>query len=206
MRNKVGAITILIILFGIFLCVAWIVYGFKIFFSDSIPLNYVWARGELGDYFGGGLGGISVLFIVAAVWLQIDQIQDQQKETFEAGVFRIFQALKPELEGLSARIVSKTIKAGLVTEDPNEPFSEMLKTFQRSDRTIFLRALQKPKYSNPIKVGYENADLKEAVERYRKIMDLLDKSLSKTVTKHDDDFSQAIKATEVYVTYEKCFK
>lgn len=203
MRNKVGNILIII---GIFLSLAWIVWGVLIFFSDSISINYVWARGELGDYFGGGLGGISVLFIVYTVWLQIGQIDEQQKETYEAGVFRIFQALKPELEGLSARIVSKAIKAGLVTEDPNEPFSGMLQTFSEIDRTVFLRALQKSKYSNPIKVGHENADLKEAIERYKNIMDLLDKSLAKTVTKQDDDFARALKATEVYVTYEKCFK
>ena len=118
MRNKAGNIIILI---GSLLSLAWIVWGVLIF-SDSISLNYVWARGELGDYFGGGLGAISVLFIVYTVWLQIGQIDAQQNESFEAGVFRIFQALKPELEGLSARIVSKAIKAGLVSEDPNEPF------------------------------------------------------------------------------------
>ena len=203
MKNKVSKT---LILFGIFLCLAWVVVGFKIFFSDSIPLNYAWARGELGDYFGGGLGGISVLFIVATVWLQIGQIDAQRNESFEAGVFRIFQALKPELEGLSARIVSKSIKAGLLSEDPNEPFSEMLQTFRTVDRTVFLRALQKPKYSDVIRDGHENTDLMDAIERYKNIMDLLDKSLTETVTKNDDDFARAIKATEVYVTYEKCFK
>lgn len=202
MRNKAGNFIILI---GLLLSLAWIVWGVLIF-SDSISLNYVWARGELGDYFGGGLGGISVLFIVYTVWLQIGQIDAQQNESFEAGVFRIFQALKPELEGLSARIVSKAIKAGLASEDPNEPFSEMLQTFRASDRTVFLRALQRPRYSDAIRNGYENADLKEAIERYKNIMDLLDKSLTETVTKNDDDFARAIKATEVYVTYEKCFK
>ena len=202
MRHKAGSF---IIIFGLMLSLAWIVWGVLIFFG-STSLNYVWARGELGDYFGGGLGGISVLFIVYTVWLQIGQIEAQQNESFEAGVFRIFQALKPELEGLSARIVSKAIKAGLVSEDTNEPFSEMLQTFHESDRTIFLRALQKPNYSNSIIAGHENTDLNEAIERYRNIIELLDKSLTKTVTKNDDDFARAIKATEVYVTYEKCFK
>jgi len=75
MRNKAGNITILI---GSLLSLAWIVCGVLIF-SDLISFNYVWARGELGDYFGGGLGAISVLFIVYTVWLQIGQIDAQQK-------------------------------------------------------------------------------------------------------------------------------
>ena len=34
----------------------------------------------------------------------------------------------------------------------------------------------------------------------------LDKSLKETVVNDDDDFSRAIKSTEIYVTYNKCFK
>jgi hypothetical protein len=202
MKNKSGVVIIVI---GSLLSVGWVLYGYLIF-TNSISLNSEWARGELGDYFGGGIGAISVLFIVYTVYLQINQIHEQQNESFEAGVFRIFQALKPELEGLSARIVSKAIKAGLLSEDPNEPFSEMQQTFRTVDRTVFLRALQKPKYSDAIRGGHENTDLMDAIERYKNIMDLLDKSLTETVTKNDDDFARAIKATEVYVTYEKCFK
>ena len=73
MRNKAGT---MIILIGSLLSLAWVVLGVLIF-SDSISLNYVWTRGELGDYFGGGLGAISVLFIVYTVWLQIGQIDAQ---------------------------------------------------------------------------------------------------------------------------------
>ena len=100
--------------------------SYSIFF-DPLSFDYKWARGELGDFIGGGLGGITVVFIIYTVWLQIRQINSQQNESFEVGVFRIFEALKPEVEGLSVRIVSKAIKAKIVSEDDDEPFSEMLK-------------------------------------------------------------------------------
>lgn len=202
MRNKAGTIVILI---GSLLSLAWVVLGVLIF-SDSISLNYSWARGELGDYFGGGLGAISVLFIVYTVWLQIGQIDAQQNESFEAGVFRIFQALRAELEGLSAKIVSKAIKAKIVPEYDEEDFSLMLSKFQSGDRTVFLRELQKSKFSYAIRSNHDDTALNEAISRFKNIMELLEKSLKETEVNGDDDFSKAIKSTEIYVAYEKCFK
>ena len=166
MRNKAGNIIILI---GSLLSVVWIARGVLIF-SDSISLNYAWARGELGDYFGGGLGAISVLFIVYTVWLQIGQINEQQNESFEAGVFRIFQALRVELEGLSARIVSKAIKAKIVPEYDKEDFSLMLSKFQSGDRTVFLRELQKSKFSYAIRSNHDDTALNEAISRFKNII------------------------------------
>ena len=202
MRNKAGN---LIILTGSLLSLAWIAFGILIF-SDSFSLNNTWARGELGDYFGGGLGAISVLFIVYTVWLQIGQINTQQNESFEAGVFRIFQALRSELEGLSARIVSKAIKAKIVSGYSEEDFSKMLSKFQNGDRTVFLRELQKPEFSNAIQSNHDDEALNEAIGRFKNIMELLEKSLNATEVNDDDDFSRAIKSTEIYVAYDKCFK
>jgi hypothetical protein len=167
--------------------------------------DYKWARGELGDFVGGGLGGITVVFITYTVWLQIGQINSQQNEIFEAGVFRIFEALKPELEGLSARIISKTIKAKIVSDD-DEPFDAMLKKFRSGDRTVFLRAMQKSKYCNAIRSCPDEKELKEAMDRFSKIMKLLKNSLNETATNSDDDFANAIKSTEIYETYKKCFE
>ena len=200
MKN-IGGIIILAV--GSTLVLGWVVVGCYIFFYPN-AFNFDWTRGELGDYVGGGLGGITVAFIIYTVWLQIGQINSQQNETFEAGVFRIFEALKPELEGLSARIISKTIKAKIVTDD-GEPFDAMLKTFRSGDRTVFLRAMQKSKYCNAIRSCPDEKELKEAMDRFSKIMKLLDKSLSETAKNDDDDFSKAIKSTEIYETYRKCF-
>lgn len=200
MNNKTGNVVTII---GLSLGLAWVFWGIQLFFSSS-SFDYGWSRGELGDFFGGGVGAISVLFIVYTVWLQIGQINAQQDETFEAGVFRIFEALKPELEGLSARIVSKALKGKIVSED--EPFNEMLGKYRSGDRTVFLRALQKTKFSNAIRLDHDDEDLKEAIDRYKNIMELLDKSLAETVANDDDDFLRAIKSTEIYVTYNKCFK
>jgi hypothetical protein len=200
MKDKGGYF---IIIFGAILAIVWLIWGYSIFF-DPLSFDYKWARGELGDFVGGGLGGITVVFITYTVWLQIGQINSQKNETFEAGVFRIFEALKPEVEGLSVRIVSKAIKAKIVSDD-NEPFSEMLKKYRGGDRTVFLRAMQKSKYCNAIRSDYDDKDLEESMKRFESIMALLDKSLRQTVKNDDDDFSKAIKSTEIYETYRKCF-
>ena len=202
MRDKAGNIIIII---GLMMAIAWITWGVLIF-SNSNSFDYGWTRGELGDYFGGGLGAISVLFIVYTVWLQIGQINTQQNESFEAGVFRIFEALKPELEGLSARIVSKAIKAKIVTDYNEEDFSKMHTKFKKGDRTVFLRELQKSKFSHAIQLKHDDEALSESISRFKNIMGLLDKSLKETVVNDDDDFSRAIKSTEIYATYNKCFK
>lgn len=202
MREKGGYF---IIIFGAMLGFGWLIWGYSIFF-DPLSFNYGWARGELGDFIGGGLGGITVLFIVYTVWLQIGQINSQQNESFEAGVFRIFEALKPELEGLSVRIVSKALKAKIVSDDGEEPFSEMLKKYRDGDRTVFLRALQKSKYCHAFRLNHDDEELDESINRFKNIMALLDKSLKETVINDDDDFSRAIKSTEIYATYDKCFE
>ena len=201
MKDKGGYF---IITFGAILAIVWLIWGYSIFF-DPLSFDYEWARGEVGDFVGGGLGGITVVFIIYTVWLQIGQINSQKNESFEAGVFRIFEALKPEVEGLSVRIVSKAIKAEIVSDD-DERFSEMLKKYHDGDRTVFLRAMQKSKYCNAIRSDFDDKDLDESMKRFESIMALLDKSLRQTVKNDDDDFSKAIKSTEIYETYRKCFK
>lgn len=201
MKDKGGYF---IITFGVILASVWLIWGYSIFF-DPLSFDYKWARGEVGDFVGGGLGGITVVFIIYTVWLQIGQINSQQNESFEAGVFRIFEALKPEIEGLSVRIISKAIKAKIVSEDDDEPFSEMLKKYHGGDRTVFLRAMQKSKYCDAIRTDWDDKDLNESMKRFESIMALLDKSLRQTVKNDDDDFSKAIKSTEIYETYRKCF-
>lgn len=195
----------LLIFAGVILAGIWLIWGYSIFF-DPTAFDYSWARGELGDYIGGGLGGITVLFIVYTVWLQIGQINSQQNESFEAGVFRMFQALKPELEGLSARIVSKAIKAKVVSTKDEEDFSVMLQKFQAGDRTVFLRKMQKPGTSQALRSQHNDEALSESISRFNSIMELLDKSLEETVKNDDDDFAKAIKATEIFAAYNKCFK
>lgn len=109
------------------------------------------------------------------------------------------------MEGLSVRIISKAIRAKIVSEDDDGAFSEMLKKYHGGDRTVFLRAMQKSKYCNAIQSDHNDKDLKESIDRFKNIMALLDKSLRQTVNNDDDDFSKAIKSTEIYETYRKCF-
>ena len=82
----------------------------------------------------------------------------------------------------------------------------MLSKFQNGDRTVFLRELQKPEFSDAIKSNYDDEALNEAIGRFKNIMELLEKSLNETEVNDDDDFSRAIKSTEIYVAYDKSFK
>ena len=141
---------------------------------------------------------------VGQIKIQHEQIKKQQNEAFEAGIFRIFEALKPELENLSVRIISKIFKAKLIP-DSYDHFNIMLKKYHNKDRTVFLRAMQKDKYCNAIQSGYDDKTLDESISRFKKIMTLFDRSLNQIEKNDDDDFSKAIKATEIYETYRKCF-
>ena len=200
MNNKSG---IYVLISGGILAFLWITAGVYLFFTPN-TFDFTWARGELGDYVGGGLGGITLVFIIYTVMLQIGQINSQNNESFEAGVFRTFQALKPEVEGLSVRIISKGIKAKIVSMD-DEHFTKMLKKYNDGDKTVFLRAMQKSIDCSAIQLRQDVKEVKEAIERFEKIMILIRNSLDKTTINSDDDFAKAIKSTEIYKTYEKCF-
>jgi hypothetical protein len=209
----------LVLLVGVLLALWWLDYGYSIFYGSSFfhehGFDQEWARGELGDFIGGGLGGIAIWFLIYTIILQITSLKTQKNDSFEAGVFRIFEALKPELQGLSARIFSKLLKKKPTLEEKSELFKEMLGKFHDKDKTVFLRAMQKDIYCNEIKLVVKELDgkkdqtkydeLERAIERFRNIMNLLKNSLDKTEIHNDGDFSAAIKATEVYQTYRKCF-
>jgi hypothetical protein len=195
--------------FSILLITIWISIGIYLFFiSDN---NYIWTIGELGDYFGGGIGAVAVLSIVYTMWIQHKQINEQKEEMHEAGVFRVFQALKFECEGLSARIISKVIKSKLYKlKDGEADFQKMLKKFHQNDRTVFLRAMQKDKFLKVIKLRNKDKDkdkeLKASCERFRKMLILLDNSLEHIKELDGKDFTNAIKSTEIYQAYKKCLK
>lgn len=214
----------------------WTVWGLKLFFGvDNFLLNVLphfpfgsdWGRGELGDFLGGGLTGATLLLLFHSLTVQARQLSIQQADTHEAGVFRTFQALRSEVEGISVRIVSKYLR--VKRENPNrgngdkrelqsaieeEPFSELLEKYQKGDKTVFLRFIQK--FSKELRgvesqlegveettdndnEHTERTELKESLERFRSIMDLLEKSLKEK----GDDFSDAIRSTEIFVTYLK---
>ena len=203
----------------------WTVWGLKLFFGvDNFLLNVLphfpfgsdWGRGELGDFLGGGLTGATLLLLFHSLTVQARQLSIQQADTHEAGVFRTFQALRSEVEGISVRIVSKYLR--VKRENPKaieeEPFSELLEKYQKGDKTVFLRFIQKivkelqdvesqlesveKKTDNDNDIHNEQ-ELKKSLERFRSIMGLLEKSLKEK----GDDFSDAIRSTEIFVTYLK---
>ena len=213
----------------------WTLWGLKLFFGlDNLLLNVLphfpfgsdWGRGELGDFLGGGLTGATLLLLFHSLTVQTRQLSIQQADSHEAGVFRNFQALRSEVEGISVRIVSKYIKVKeenprrgswsserLMLELENMSFPKMLEKYQKGDRTVFLRVIQKLAADGElqdIKSQLENVEEKktvsdshlyESLERFSKLMSLLDNSLEKDGD--GDDFSDAIRSTEIFVTFKK---
>ena len=112
-------------------------------------------------------------------------------------MFRTFQALKPEIENVSARIVSKIIKEKLVN-DTEKDFDEMLKKFLNGDRTVFLRAIKKKEYKNIIIKTNNPPEVMESCIRFKNLINVVYNEIK---DKPEEDFSKAIKATEIFQAY-----
>ena len=185
-----------------FLTIGWITIFFYLFFFVPNITQFSWARGEIGDFIGGGLGGLAVFLLIFTSWIQLRQLSNQEKDLKEASVFRTFEALKPEVENISVRIVSKIIKAKLV-DDTEKEFDEMLKKFRNGDRTVFLRAINDKKYKEIISKKIHNLEVKESCERFRNLISVVYNEIK---DKPNEDFSKAIRSTEVFQVYEKIYE
>ena len=177
----------------IILTVIWILITIYFFYFID-ETGYTWSRGEIGDFIGGGLGGIALIIIIFTSYLQGQDLR-------EAGIFRSFQALSPEAENVSVRIISKIIKAKLVN-DSEKDFDLMLKKFRDGDRSVFLRAMKEDIYSNIIHASKNNKDIEDACKRFENLVNVV----YKNIENKDDDFSKAIRATEVFDVFINVFK
>lgn len=175
----------------------WIVIGIYTFFFAGVT---DWALGELGDYFGGGLGGLAILGVVYTALLQSKQLELQRLDMEEAGVLRSFETFKPELEGLSMRIISKIVTADISTLNISD-FEEMSSKFRDdNDRTVFLRALKKIDLT-PDEISLD-PEAGEALRRFRAMIEILQTSLSHIEdARGKNDFCEALQSTEVFQCY-----
>jgi hypothetical protein len=178
-----------------------------VYFSPFTNVSETWSKGEVGDFIGGGLGGIAVLGVIFTIKLQMNQLKEQEKQDAMATTLRVYELLKPEIENLSSRIIKK-IKLGQLKGDDN--FDEMLKKFKANDRTVFLRAMQKHNYKNPgvfaaAKDRDQGTELHTAIKRFTVIMDYFDNELENVPGDDHNGFTGAIKQTEIYKTYKDCF-
>jgi len=203
MRNNGNG---LLMAFNILVITLWIAIGIWLFFYFQQPEYLTWKIGELGDYFGGGLGGIAVVGVTYTIWTQGRQLKDQDIQDTRATTLRIYELLKPEVENLAARIISRLRS----NPEVKEPFDEMLEKFKGGDRTVFLRAMQKIDFSKVHEESQRDLELKEtkelnkAVERFKSILTLLKKEIAGS-SKEDGAFAYAMKQTEIYQTYSVCF-
>ena len=147
---------------SIIIFVLWISLGVWLFTIE--PFNYSWSRGEIGDFLN-GLAAISLIFIGPTALWQYRQLKEQQAQSYEEGVFRTFEMLKPELANLSVRIVAKTV-------DNNEQkyefldyqsFDEIKEKFTL-DKTCFLRIIQKEKFLVHLENEVLGAEIDKKVE------------------------------------------
>ena len=152
----------------IILTVIWILITIYFFYFID-ETGYTWSRGEIGDFIGGGLGGIALIIIIFTSYLQGQDLR-------EAGIFRSFQALSPEAENVSVRIISKIIKAKLVN-DSEKDFDLMLKKFRDGDRSVFLRAMKEDIYSNIIHASKNNKDIEDACKRFENLVNVVYKNI-----------------------------
>ena len=194
----------LLMAFNILVITLWIAIGIWLFFYFQQPEYLTWKIGELGDYFGGGLGGIAVVGVTYTIWTQGRQLKDQDIQDTRATTLRIYELLKPEVENLAARIISR------LRSNPKikEPFDEMLEKFKGGDRTVFLRAMQKIDFRKVLKKSKgdpEDKELNKAVKRFKSILTLFQKDIVRS-SKEDVAFADAMKQTEIYQTYSVCFE
>ena len=175
----------------------WLVGGVYLFLKPEH--NQFWGLGELGDYFGGGLGGLAILMIIYTAKLQANQLELQSSELRESGVMRSYELFKPELEGLSVRIVSKLSNSDKV-KISNDDFNLLYEKYQvKGDKTVFLREIQKIIQSMNGKISGLDSEADEAIKRYKEICYKLEQYLQDEET--GDDFSKAMRSTEIFQCY-----
>jgi len=194
------------VLIGFGILAAWVSFGTYLFMLD--PFSYEWSRGEIGDFLK-GLGGIALVIIGPTAWWQYIQLKDLKKQSYEEGVFRTFETLKPELENISVRVVGKAVKSHSTKSKllENTSFNEMRQRYWDVDRTIFLRTMQKDHFKAFMEecVKNNNQELIEALRRYRQMMHFLDDYVENSEIS-DSEFKGALQATEVFVTYKSLQK
>ena len=175
----------------------WLVGGVYLFLKPEH--NQFWGLGELGDYFGGGLGGLAILMIIYTAKLQANQLELQSSELRESGVMRSYELFKPELEGLSVRIVSKLSNSDKV-KISNDDFNLLYEKYKvKGDKTVFLREIQKIIQSKNGEISGLDSEADEAVNRYKDICYKLEQYLQDEET--GDDFSKAMRSTEIFQCY-----
>ncbi|WP_416897261.1 MAG: hypothetical protein ACMVY4_17480 [Minwuia sp.] len=144
------------------LCVIWLALGLYLFvFAPTLKTE--WARGEVGDFVGGGVGALAILLIAYTVLIQQRQIAEER-------VFRTIELLKPELENLSARIVAKARDTEAIS---TEHFEDRRERFEKLDRTVFFREIQKQAFQEAL----EHPAVAEASIRFLQVVSLIDESL-----------------------------
>ena len=137
--------------------------------------------------------------IIYTAKLQANQLELQSSELRESGVMRSYELFKPELEGLSVRIVSKLSNSDKVKISKSD-FNLLYEKYQvKGDKTVFLREIQKIIQSKNGEISGLDSEADEAINRYKDICYKLEQYLQDEET--GDDFSKAMRSTEIFQCY-----
>ena len=188
---------------GLLVFIVWVIFGIFLFTID--PFQFSWTRGEIGDFLN-GLGGVALVIIGPTALYQYSQLKEQMNQSYEESVFRTFEALKPELENTSVRIVGKAIISKSEKSDllDGKTFEDLCTRYWEFDRTVFLRTMCKPDFVAFLeaKVNAGDREVIDATERFGKMMLFLSEYVDKGNKYADNSFRKALKATEVFTTFE----
>ena len=193
-EKKTGAAILAIFKGLVFLFTgAWFAWGVKVFVLP--PYDY--SPGEPGDFFS----ALTIFCLAYVTYMQMRQMEVQARESSEASILRAYELLKPDLEGVSAQVVSKLLKSGVLTTDSS---ATDLKAKFVKDRSVYLRELHKwgegveikQEFYEVAKHGEDLPKAKAACNRYLKLMGALVKNLEED--KSGAEVRCAIEATDVY--------
>ena len=199
MINQSSSTVKTILIPTVLITILWVIFGAWLFVTRD-----GWAIGELGDFFGGGLAAATVILIIWTARLQLKQIAQQQREMEESSIFRTFEVLKPELEGLSVRIISKAVEAGLIHLESDFDFL-LKKYYDREDRTVFLREMQKNAVVLRKSMADEHEELRQSILRFRNMVRFIRTNLETVSADENDYLKIAVLSSEVMETDSKVF-
>ena len=104
---------------------------------------------------------------------------------------------------IAAKLISKKNEKTELFED--ESFNDWKDKYWATDRTIFLRALQKEEFIKIIenKIKEEDDDLCRALDRFGSMMNFLEGYFTESNDYIEKDFKIALQSTEVFISYYK---
>lgn len=161
----------------------------------SFGLNWMitdpaWTYEAVGGYFGGVLGGLSVLILVTSSYFQ-------QKRDQEDDVMRRYELLYDDITGCSAQLFNRMIEEkmlkGRKLQKGGRIYEAKKKQFENGDRGVYLRFL-KDEEKKLKEIVKEKTKVSKSIDRYLKMCDL--------IFVGNSDIVKALEKTDIGIVYK----